>query len=97
MQFGLDVPTTGEYADARLLAEMAKEAEDAGWDGFFVWDVLLGGARGVAALDAWVALAAIALGTRKVRIGTMVTPLARMRPWLVARTVAALDHLSEGA
>ena len=38
MKFGVDVPTHGHYADPRLLAEMAHEAEEAGWDGFFLWD-----------------------------------------------------------
>lgn len=93
MQFGLDVPTTGEYADPRTLADLAAEAEDAGWDGFFVWDVLL---SREGAADVWVALAAIAMKTARVRIGTMVTPLARRRPWLVARAAASLDTLSNG-
>ena len=44
MKYGLDVPTTGEYADPRVLAQLSSEAEAAGWDGFFLWDVLLGGA-----------------------------------------------------
>ena len=34
----MNVPIFGEYADVRLLAEMAVEAEAAGWDGFWVWD-----------------------------------------------------------
>lgn len=45
MKFGLDVSTTGEFADPRVLAQLAREAEAAGWDGFFVWDVLLGRTR----------------------------------------------------
>ena len=56
MQFGLDVPTTGEYADPRVLAQLAGEAEEAGWDGFFLWDVLLGGADMLTnVLDPWIA------------------------------------------
>jgi alkanesulfonate monooxygenase SsuD/methylene tetrahydromethanopterin reductase-like flavin-dependent oxidoreductase (luciferase family) len=93
MKYGLDVPTTGEYADPRVLAALAAEAEAAGWDGFFIWDVL-GNEHPVA--DPWVALAAIVLRTTRIRIGTMVTPLARHRPWLVARQLANLDHLSGG-
>jgi alkanesulfonate monooxygenase SsuD/methylene tetrahydromethanopterin reductase-like flavin-dependent oxidoreductase (luciferase family) len=96
MRFGLDVPTSGEYADPRLLAELAAEAETAGWDGFFVWDILTGAERGTPVTDAWVALAAIALHTSRMRIGTMVTPLVRRRPWLVAREAVALDQLSGG-
>ena len=97
MRFGLDVPTTGEYADARLLARLAAEAEDAGWDGFFVWDVLRGGhAAPQPVIDPWIALTALALVTHRMRIGTLVTPLARHRPWLVARRLANLDQLSSG-
>lgn len=97
MRFGLDMPTTGEYADARVLARLAAEAEGAGWDGFFVWDVLRGGqAAPQPVLDPWIALTAIALATERMRIGTLVTPLARHRPWLVARRLANLDQLSSG-
>jgi alkanesulfonate monooxygenase SsuD/methylene tetrahydromethanopterin reductase-like flavin-dependent oxidoreductase (luciferase family) len=94
MKFGLDVPTTGEYGDARVVAGLAAEAEAAGWDGFFVWDVVEG--DGKPAVDPWVALAAVALSTSRMRLGTMVTPLARHRPWLVARQLANLDQLSRG-
>lgn len=93
MRYGVDVPTTGEYADARVLADLAADAEAAGWDGFFIWDVL-GGAEG--AVDPWIALAAIALRTTQIRLGTLATPLARHRPWLVARRLADLDRLSNG-
>ena len=93
MQYGLDVPTTGAYADARVLAQLAAEAEAAGWDGFFIWDVVLGDQP---AIDPWIALTAIALETARTKIGTMVTPLARHRPWLVARRFANLDQLSGG-
>jgi alkanesulfonate monooxygenase SsuD/methylene tetrahydromethanopterin reductase-like flavin-dependent oxidoreductase (luciferase family) len=97
MQYGLDVPTTGEYADLRVLAQLASEAEAAGWDGFFLWDVLLGGADMMTAvLDPWIALTAVALNTTRIRIGALATPLARERPWLVARRLANLDQASGG-
>ncbi|HEY7092939.1 MAG TPA: LLM class flavin-dependent oxidoreductase [Ktedonobacterales bacterium] len=97
MKFGLDVPTTGEYADPRTLAQLAIEAEAAGWDGFFLWDVLLGGAdMTTAALDPWIALTAVALNTTRIRIGALATPLARERPWLAARRIANLDQASNG-
>ena len=93
MQFGLDAPTTGDYADARTLSQLAAEAEASGWDGFFIWDVLLGDHP---VIDPWIALTAIALQTVRIRIGLMVTPLARHRPWLVARRLANLDQISGG-
>ena len=97
VRFGLDVATDGEWSDVRLLADLAAEAERAGWDGFFVWDLLLGednAARPIA--DPWIALSAIAFATERIRLGAMVTPLARRRPWDVARQVATLDRLSGG-
>lgn len=93
MKFGLDVPTTGAYADARVLAQLAMEAEAMGWDGFFVWDVLLGNE---VVIDPWIALTAIALQTSSIKIGLLALPLARHRPWLVAERLANLDQLSLG-
>ncbi len=93
MQFGLDVPTTGAYADARVQAQLACEAEAAGWDGFFLWDTLLGA---FAIIDPWIALTAIALHTSHIKIGLLALPLPRHRPWLVAGQLANLDQLSAG-
>lgn len=95
MQFGIDLPISGAYADVRLLATLAREAEAAGWDGFFVYDQIAE-APPTPIVDPWIALAAIALGTRRIRFGTLVTPLARRRPWKVARETATLDQLSGG-
>ena len=94
MRFGLSVQNFGTYGDPRLLADLARDAEAAGWEGFFVWDHLLRGDASVA--DPWISLAAIAVATERVRIGTMVTPLPRRRPWQVARQAVTLDHLSGG-
>lgn len=97
MKYGLDMPTTGEFADARALADLAAEAEAAGWDGFFVWDALLGGGeQPQLVLDPWIALTAIALRTQRIRIGLTALPLARHRPWLAAQRLASLDQLSGG-
>ena len=93
MRFGLDVPTTEAYADARVLAQLALEAESAGWDGFFIWDVL---SENNPVIDPWIALTAIALQTSRIKIGLLVSPLARHRPYLVAQRLANLDHLSGG-
>ncbi len=69
--------------------ELALLAEQAGWDGVFVWEAAYGP-------DAWSMLAAIAARTSRVRLGTMLTPLPWRRPWKVASQVAALDQLSAG-
>lgn len=97
MKFGLDVATAGDFADPRKLADLAAEAEQAGWDGFFVWDVVFANQTSdEAVVDPWVTLAAIAMKTKRIRIGAFMTPLARRRPWQVARQTVTLDHLSNG-
>ena len=76
---------------------MAVEGENSGWDGFFLFDQMLFSIDGGAPLvDPWIALTTIALKTERIRIGTLVTPIARRRPWKLARETVSLDHLSEG-
>ena len=95
MNFGVFVPNFGDYYDPRTLAELAHEAEASGWDGFFIMDHMSLG-RSDRFADPWVALAAIAVHTERIRIGPMVTPLPRRRPWKLARETVSLDHLSNG-
>lgn len=85
MKFGFVLP----YAEARDAAELAHLAEQSGWDGFFVWEPVWG-------IDAWVTLTAAAMRTERIRLGTMLTPVARMRPWKLASETATLDRLSNG-
>jgi alkanesulfonate monooxygenase SsuD/methylene tetrahydromethanopterin reductase-like flavin-dependent oxidoreductase (luciferase family) len=94
-KFGLFFPPFGELADPGRVADLAATAEAAGWSGIFLWDHMLA-TPGVAVGDAWIAMAAVALATREVRFGAMVTPLARRRPWVLARQAVALDRLSGG-
>ena len=99
MRYGVYVPNFGPYGDARILADLAYEAEEAGWDGFFLWDQVSKSTLTPTVdpmVDPWIALAAIALRTRTIRLGTLVTPLPRRRPWMVARETVSLDHLSAG-
>ncbi len=101
MKFGMNVPIFGEYADVRLLADLAKDAEAAGWDGFWIWDHIQwsgeqDGEPRQPSVDPTVALTMIAAATVRVRFGPMVTPLARRRPWKLARELTTLDHLSGG-
>jgi alkanesulfonate monooxygenase SsuD/methylene tetrahydromethanopterin reductase-like flavin-dependent oxidoreductase (luciferase family) len=96
MKYGLELPNAG-CCDARTLAELAQLAEYAGWDGIFLEDYIVHqGASDVPTYDPWVALAAMALRTQRIRIGTTVTPLSRRRPWKLAREAVTLDHLSNG-
>ena len=95
MRYAVSLAPFGEASDPRLLVELAREAEAAGWDGFFLWDHLNWSlSPGIA--DPWVALAACATVTSRIHLGTMVTPLFRERPVTLARTTATLQRLCGG-
>lgn len=96
MQYGLSLPPFGDFSDPHLLIDAARRAEAAGWDGFFIWDHLIWNPPFHPNLDPWVALGGIAMATTRVKLGTMITPLARRRPWKVARETTTLDRLSNG-
>jgi alkanesulfonate monooxygenase SsuD/methylene tetrahydromethanopterin reductase-like flavin-dependent oxidoreductase (luciferase family) len=97
MQYGIYLPNFGNEIFPRLLADMASEAKDAGWDGFFLWDhILYSKTQKLRMVDPWIALAAMAMKTERIRLGTSVTPLPRRRPWKLARETVSLDHLSNG-
>jgi alkanesulfonate monooxygenase SsuD/methylene tetrahydromethanopterin reductase-like flavin-dependent oxidoreductase (luciferase family) len=85
MRYGFVLP----YGDARAATELAVIAEEHGWDGFFVWEPVWG-------IDAWVSLTAAAMRTDRIRLGTMLTPLPRRKPWDVASQSATLDNLAGG-
>jgi len=85
MRFGFVVP----WGDAAEIGELAALAEAEGWDGLFVWESIYG-------VDAWVALAIAATRTTRIRLGTMLTPLSRRKPWELAGQVATVDRLSGG-
>jgi alkanesulfonate monooxygenase SsuD/methylene tetrahydromethanopterin reductase-like flavin-dependent oxidoreductase (luciferase family) len=95
VKLGIFLPPFGDLADPRRVAALAAEAEELGWDGLFVWDHMLA-EPGMAVADPWITMAAIAIQTTRLRIGAMVTPLARRRPWVLARQIASLDRLSDG-
>ncbi|NDZ80763.1 LLM class flavin-dependent oxidoreductase [Streptomyces sp. SID10853] len=99
MRFSINIPNFGDFADPRTVAEVATAAEQAGWDGLFVWDHVVHDKRqrqGVPFGDPWMLLTAAALATTTLRLGTLVTPVARRRPEQLARQVATLDVLSGG-
>ncbi len=93
---GIFVAPFAELADPRVLADLAAATEAAGFDGFFVWDHIRYTPAGLAVADPWVALAAVACATERMRIGPLVTPLSRRRIAKLARETATLDQLSGG-
>lgn len=94
VRYGVTVPNFGPFFHPAYLATLGREAEEAGWDGFFLWDHVFFAL--FPTVDPWVALAAIAMSTERIRIGPMVTPLPRRRPVKLARETVSLDHLSNG-
>ncbi len=85
MKFGFVVP----WGDADDVGELAAAAEEAGWDGLFVWEPVWG-------VDAWISLGLAAVRTSRIRLGTLLTPPSRRRPWELASQVATVDRLSNG-
>jgi alkanesulfonate monooxygenase SsuD/methylene tetrahydromethanopterin reductase-like flavin-dependent oxidoreductase (luciferase family) len=99
VRFSINIPNFGDFADSRTVATVAAAAEAAGWDGLFVWDHVVqdkSKRAGQPFGDPWMLLTAAALATSRLRLGTMVTPVARRRPEQLARQVANLDVLSGG-
>ena len=82
MKFGFVVP----WGDATDVGDLAAAAEEAGWDGLFVWEPVWG-------VDAWISLGLAAARTSKIRLGTMLTPPSRRRPWEFVVPSSALLRL----
>ena len=85
MRFGFVVP----HADARDFAQIAALGERHGWDGVFTWEALWG-------VHAWVTLGAASMVTERIRLGTLLTPASRWKPWDLASAVGTADRLSGG-
>ncbi|MEU0203835.1 MULTISPECIES: LLM class flavin-dependent oxidoreductase [unclassified Streptomyces] len=97
LRFGLLLPNAGYYADARRVVDLARAAEESGWDGVFLWDHLMLDRRlRLPVADTWTVVTAVLAGTRRILSGPVVTPLASRQPWKVARETVTLDYLSEG-
>ena len=97
MRYSINLPNFGELSDPRTVAELAVAAEEAGWDGFFIWDhVNHGGFGGRPFGDPWILLAAAGMVTTRLTLGPLVTPVARRRPAKLAREISTLNTLTGG-
>jgi alkanesulfonate monooxygenase SsuD/methylene tetrahydromethanopterin reductase-like flavin-dependent oxidoreductase (luciferase family) len=94
MRYGIQI-WAASFCDPRTLAKLAQLAEESGWDGIFIEDYITHWC-GKETYDPWVSLAAMAMQTKHIRLGTIITPLPRRRPWKLAREAVTLDHLSNG-
>jgi len=95
VQYAIDLSAVGAWGSPATLSELAALAEGSGWDAVFLEDYVAY-RDGLDTYDPWVALAAIACATERIRLGTLVTPLPRRRPWKVAAEAMSIDHLSGG-
>ena len=95
MQHGIFVAPFGDLADPHRLMDLGRAVEESGWDGLFLWDHVLRPETNEI-IDTWIALAALATATTRVRLGPMVTPIPRRRPIKLAREVLTVDLLSQG-
>ena len=78
MRVGLSIPN---FAEPGRLLDIARAAEAGGWDGWFLWDhILVDREHAVPVSEPWTVLAAAAVTTSRIRLGTMVTPIAQRRP-----------------
>lgn len=97
MRYSVTTGSAGYDVDPARLAELAALAEASGWDGFFLEDYLIyQGQLDTPTWDPWVCLAAMAAATRRIRLGTTVTPVPRRRPWKLASEAVSIDRLSGG-
>jgi len=93
---GIAVPCFGD--DTAGLIELGVEVERAGFDAYFLWDhmVFSNSGEGPPIVDPWLVLAVVASRTSRIKLGTMVTPVPRRRPWQLARETTTLDLISGG-
>jgi len=95
MHFGVFLPPFAEFAEPNRVVALSQQVEESSWDGLFLWDHMLA-APGMPVADPWVIMAAVATVTQRIRLGALVTPLPRRRPWVLSRQLATLDQLSDG-
>ena len=96
LKHGIAVPNFG--TDPAELIELGVATEQAGFDGYFLWDhiVFSDSGDGPPVVDPWLVLSVVAARTSRISIGTVVTPVPRRRPWQLARITTSLDRLSNG-
>jgi alkanesulfonate monooxygenase SsuD/methylene tetrahydromethanopterin reductase-like flavin-dependent oxidoreductase (luciferase family) len=80
----------GPFGDWSALCDFVQMVEDLGFDSYWLPD------HPLLTPDCWTTLAAVAVSTKRVRIGSMVTCAYYRNPVMLARVVADVDRLSRG-
>lgn len=98
IKYGIVTPNIGKfYGSIDNLVNISQKMETAGWHGHFIWDWILGSKDPIHQIaDPWIALTAMASRTKKIKLGTTITPIPRRRPWKLARETVSLDRFSKG-
>ncbi len=99
MKYGINIPNFGWFGNIQYMIDLAIEVEESGWDGLFLWDHMLvfdNEDMVLPFMEPWIGLTAIAANTKKIKLGPLVTPIPRRRPWKLARECVTLDYLSNG-
>ncbi len=101
VKFGVGLPVfSGASALTRsiefdAIEKYALRAEELGYDSLWAADhLVLGGQDGE--LEVWTALSALAMKTRRIRLGTLVLCNSHRSPALLAKMAATLDYISGG-
>lgn len=97
IDYGIQIEPQFGY-EYSYLREVARRVEAAGFESFWASDHFLirPDAVDVDCLEAWTLLTAIAVGTKKLRIGPMVASQSYRNPCLAAKMAASLDRISGG-
>ena len=99
MRIGVQLPEVEREVRWPEVAAIARAADDSKFDSIWVGDHLLyrgGGRPERGPWDAWTQLAALAVLTKRVRLGPLVAATAFHSPGLIARMAASIDEISGG-
>jgi alkanesulfonate monooxygenase SsuD/methylene tetrahydromethanopterin reductase-like flavin-dependent oxidoreductase (luciferase family) len=96
MKFGINLLAVMKVFPLKLFSDVAVLSEELGYDGYFMADHYNLPGPVQDCLEPFTTLSYLAAKTKKISLGTMVTPVPRYFPPQLAKIVAHVDHLSEG-
>jgi alkanesulfonate monooxygenase SsuD/methylene tetrahydromethanopterin reductase-like flavin-dependent oxidoreductase (luciferase family) len=99
LRVGVQLPEVEREVGWSEYVEMARAAEEAGFDSIWIGDHLLyrgDGREERGPLEAWTLLSALAASTRRVRLGPLVACASFHPPGLIAKMAATIAEVSGG-